>query len=274
MLEIWQYEFMRNAFLASVLGGASCGIIGVWVILMRMPFVSVAMSHAAFAGVIMGLLFNLNPMVMAIIFCLVSAGIIGPIADRAEFEPNVSVGIIFSILLGIAFLGLGLIQGPKTEALNYIWGNILTTSRKDIRFLFAITLAVLIFLILFFKEIKTVLFNREIARASGIPEKIIFYLLLFLAGIVITLNLNIIGGLLIFSLIVNPPSAAYQITYSLKTMFILSAVFGIISCLIGLIFSYLLNLPSGAVIIIASSVIFGISLIFSPKRRVKKYEQA
>lgn len=273
MLEIWRYDFMQNALLASILGGASCGIVGVWVIMMRMPFIGVAMSHAAFAGVIMGLLFHLNPLVMAVIFCLISAGIIGPMADRAEFEPNISIGIVFSVVLGIAFLGMGLIKGPKTEALNYIWGNILTTSRNDIFFLLIITLAVLLFLIFLFKEIRAVLFNREIARALGIPEKTIFYLLLFLSGAVITSSLNTIGGLLIFSLIINPPSAAYQITYNLKTMFILSAIFGIASCLAGLMFSYLLNLPSGAIIIITSSIIFGISLIFSPKRKVKKYEQ-
>ena len=272
MLEIWRYDFMQNALLASVLGGASCGIVGVWVIMMKMPFIGVAMSHAAFAGVIMGLLFHLNPLVMAIIFCLVSAGIIGPIADRAEFEPNISIGIVFSVVLGIAFLGMGLIKGPKTEALNYIWGSILTTSRNDILFLLIITLTVLLFLTFLFKEIQAILFNREVARALGIPEKAIFYLLLFLSGIVITSSLNTIGGLLIFSLIINPPSAAYQITYNLKTMFILSAIFGIAYCLAGLIFSYLLNLPSGAVIIITSSIIFGISLILSPKRKAKKYE--
>jgi len=130
MFEIWHYNFMQNALLASILGGASCGIVGVWVIMMKMPFVGVAMSHAAFAGVIMGLLFHLNPLIMAIIFCMISALIIGPVAERAEFEPNISIGIIFSFVLGIAFLGMGLIKGPKTEALNYIWGNILTIQNR------------------------------------------------------------------------------------------------------------------------------------------------
>ncbi len=270
MGNFWHYGFIQNAILASLLGGASCGVVGVWVMMMKIPFVGVAMSHAAFAGVVMGLLFHLNPLLIAIIFCLVSAGIIGPIADRAELEPNLSVGIVFSAVLGIAFLGLGLIKGPRTEALNYIWGNILTVSEQDILFLWITALFLFLFLIFFFKEIEAILFNREIARASGIPERPIFYLLLFLSGVVIALNLNTIGGLLIFSLIINPPSAAYQLTYNLKFLFLLSAIFGVISCLLGLFFSYLWNLPSGAVIIIVSSIIFGISMVFSPKRKVKK----
>jgi manganese/iron transport system permease protein len=270
MLEILQYSFMQNAIIASLFGGAGCGVIGVWIIMARIPFIGVAMSHAAFAGAIFGLLFGVNPLLMAIIFSVVSSALIGPITERSELEPNVALGIIFSVLLGLAFLGMGLIKGPKTEALNFIWGNILLLSRNDLNLLIVVVLAVFLFLILLFKEIQAVLFNREIARAVGIQDRVIFYAMIFLSGMTVALSLNTIGGLLIFSLIINPPSAAYQITYNLKTMFALSAVFGICSCLLGLLFSYLFNVPSGAVIIIVSSVIFGISFIFSPKRKVKR----
>jgi manganese/iron transport system permease protein len=270
MLEILQYKFMQNAIIASLFGGAGCGIIGVWIIMARIPFVGIAMSHAAFAGAIFGLLFGVNPLLMAIIFSVVSSALIGPITERSELEPNVSLGIIFSLLLGLAFLGMGLIEGPKTEALNFIWGNILLLSGNDLKLLIIVVLAAFVFLILLFKEIQAVLFNREIARAVGIPDRAIFYAMIFLSGMTVALSLNTIGGLLIFSLIINPPSAAHQITYNLKTMFVLSAVFGVCSCLLGLLFSYLFNVPSGAVIIIVSSVIFGISFVFSPKRKVKR----
>ncbi len=269
MLEALQHTFIQRALLASVLGGASCGIVGVWVILMRTPFVGVAMSHAAFAGAIFGLLLGVNPLLTALALCLGSAALIGPLADRAEFDIGVSTGVLFSLVLGLAFLGMGLIRGPKTRALNLIWGNILVLSRQDV-LLLAIVAALLVLLLgLLFKEIQAVLFDREVARASGIRERAIFYLLLVLTGTVVTLNLNTIGGLLIFSLIVNPPSAAYQLTYRLRTMFVLSAGFGVLSCLLGLGFSYVLNVPSGALIIIASSLIFGLALLFSPKRRPK-----
>ncbi len=274
MLEVLQYKFIQNAIIASIFGGAGCGIIGVWIIMARIPFIGIAMSHAAFAGAIFGLLFNVNPLVMAIIFSLVSSALIGPIAERSDLDPNVSLGIIFSLLLGLAFLGMGLLKGPKTEALNFIWGSILLLSRGDLKLLIIIVLTIFLFLIFLFKEIQAILFNREIARAVGIPEKAIFYAMIFLSGMTVALSLNTIGGLLIFSLIINPPSAAYQLTYNLKIMFFLSAIFGVCSCLLGLLFSYIFNVPSGAIIIIVSSIIFGLSFIFSPKRRVKNYESA
>jgi manganese/iron transport system permease protein len=268
MFEILQYHFFQRALLAAVIGGSACGIVGVWVVLMRIPFVGIAMSHAAFAGAIFGLLFHVNPLLMAVVFCLASTALIGPVADRGDFDPNVSIGIIFSAVLGIAFLGMGLLQGPKTEAMNFIWGNILTISSNDVLLLSIIAALVVVVLLLLYKEIKAILFNRELARAVGIPEKMLFYCLLFLCGTTVTFNLNTIGGLLIFSLIVNPPSAAFQLTYNLKTMYVLSIIFAVSSCLLGLVISYLFNVPSGAIIIIVSSCIFGVCLLLSPKKKV------
>jgi manganese/iron transport system permease protein len=255
---------------AAVLGGALCGVVGVWVILMNIPFVGVAMSHAAFAGAVLGLLIGVNPLLSAALACVAASLLIGPVAERADIEPNVSLGIIFSMVLGIAFLAIGLMRGPRTEALSLIWGNILLVSRADLLLMAAALTAVLLFLALFYKETQAVLFNREIARAVGVPERLVFFAMLVLCGLSVTANLNTIGGLLIFSLIVNPPSAAYQLTYRLKTMYLLSALFGVLSCLVGLVVSWLTDAPVGAVIIITSSVVFGVALLLSPKRRRPK----
>jgi manganese/iron transport system permease protein len=261
MWEILSYNYFQNALMGSILAGVGLGIVGVWVVLLRIPFVGVAISHAAFAGSVIGLLFGINPIMMAIFFSLLASILIGPIAERSGLEANVIIAIIFSLVLGIAFLGLGLIQGPKTEAFNLIWGSILTLSRSNIYINAGITFLVILFLLLFGKEIKAVFYNREVAMSSGIPEKFIFYSLLFLSGFVICLNLNTIGGILIFGLLINPPSAARILTQSLSKMYFLSILFGIVSCLAGLLFSYLFGVPAGATIIIISSLIFIISLI-------------
>jgi manganese/iron transport system permease protein len=267
MFEIFSYEFVWRAITASILGGITCGIIGVWVILLNIPFVGIAMSHSAFAGAVFGILFGINPLVCSVVFCSISAVLIGPVADKGDVSVNISIGIIFSFVLGLAFLGIGLIKGPKTEALNFLWGSILTVSYTQIVLLFVTTAIIIAIMVLFYKEIMAVLFSRDIAKASGIPEHIILYALLFLCGITVTFNINSIGGLLIFSLITSAPLAAYQLTYNMKTMYFLSALFAVASCLAGLFVSYWINVPSGAVIVIASSLIFAVSMLFSQKRR-------
>jgi len=271
---IIQYSFMQNAFIAGLLGGVACSMVGVFVVTMRLSFIGVCIAHSAFAGALLGLWLGFNPLVGALLFSLLAAAIIGPLADRGELNPDTAVGVVFSLMLGLAFLFIGLMPGAKTEALNLFWGSILTVGQGDLIFL-AIVAAVVVGLVtIFYKEIQAVICHRDVALAVGIPAAVIFYGLLFLTGATITASLRSIGGLLIYCLILNPAAAAYQLTYSLKRMFLLSAIFGIISCWGGLVASYLLDIPSGASIVVISSIIFGVATALSPKRKVKEWQQS
>lgn len=269
-LSIFSYKFMQNAILAGFLGGVACSLIGVFVVTMNLSFIGVAISHAAFAGALCGAWLGFNPQAGAFLFSLVAAAIVGPLADRGEFNPDTPIGIIFSVMMGLAFMFMGLLPGPKTEALELLWGSILTVSDRDLGLLTMVAGVVLLLVVLFFKEIQAVIFNRQVALAVGIPANLIFYGLLFLTGSVITASLRSIGGLLIFNLILNPAAAAYQLTYSLRAMFALSALFGVLSTWLGLFISCLFNVPSGATIVIVSAAIFILAASFSPKREVKK----
>ena len=269
---IFGYQFMQNAILSAFLGGIACATIGVFVVLMHMPFIGVCMSHAAFAGALLGLWLGFNPLIGAFTFSLLSAAIIGPLADRGEFNPETSVGVIFSLMLGLAFLFMGLMPGTKSGAFELLWGSILTNTRGDIILLGIVTVVVVGLVFIFYKEVQATIFHRDMALAVGIPATFALYGILFLTGATITVSLRSIGGLLIFSLILNPAAAAYQLTYSMKRMFLLSAAFGVLSSWTGLWLSYVFDVPSGATIVVTSSVIFMIAAILSPKRRVKGWQ--
>jgi len=271
-LSILSYQFMQNAFLAAFLGGIACATIGVFVVLMHMPFIGVCMAHAAFAGALLGAWLGFNPLLGAFSMSILSAAIIGPLADRGEMNPETSVGAIFSLMLGLAFLFMGLMPVTKSVALELMWGSILTNTSSDIILLAIVSVIVVGLVSLFYKEIQATVFHRDMALSVGIPASVVFYGILFLTGATITVSLRSIGGLLIFSLILNPAAAAYQFTYSMKRMFFLAAIFGVISGWIGLLFSYFFNIPSGATIVITSSIIFIIAIAFSPKRKVKRWQ--
>ncbi|MEK7353374.1 MAG: metal ABC transporter permease [Chloroflexota bacterium] len=271
-ISIFGYQFMQNAILSALLGGIACAVVGVFVVLLHLPFIGVAMSHAAFAGALLGIWLGFNPLLGAFTFSLLSAAIIGPLADRGQLSPETSLGVIFSFMLGIAFLFLGLMPGTKSAALELLWGSILTNTRGDIVLLAIVAVVVVGLVFAFYKEIQATIFQRSIALAVGLPATLIFYGILFLTGATVTATLRSIGGLLIFSLILNPAAAAYQLTYNLKRMFLLAAVFGVLSGWAGLLFSYLFNIPSGATIVITSSVIFMLAAVFSPKRKVKGWQ--
>ena len=96
---IFGYQFMQNAIFTGILGGIACSIVGVFVVLLHMPFIGVAMSHSAFAGAMLGLWLGFDPLLGAFLMSLLAAAIVGPLADRGELNPETSVGIIFSLII-------------------------------------------------------------------------------------------------------------------------------------------------------------------------------
>lgn len=266
---LWIPEYLWTPILAGLFSGIACSIVGVFIVTMHLSFLGICIAHAAFTGALFSLWVGLPPLFGAVLFSLIASAIVGPLADRGELSPDTSTGIVFSTMLGLAFLFLGLIPGSKASALSLFWGNILTVTKLDIAILAGIALFLLLFFSIFFKEIHAVLCHRQIAVYVGIPATLIYYLLLIATGLTISVSLQTVGGLLIYSLLLNPAAAAHQITYHFKTMLVLSVLFGIFSCWTGIAISYKYNLPTGATIILISSFIFILCTIFSPKRKIK-----
>ncbi len=263
--DFFNFAFFYRALIMSVLGGLSCGIIGVWILLLNIPFIGVTMAHSAFAGAVIGISFGINPVLTGFIFGIISSFIIGPLSDKAKLNNNMIISLIFSFTIGLAFLFIGLQQNSNANILTFIWGSILMTSWTDIYLSVSAVFVLLCFAYLFHKEILAVLFNREIARSCGIAEKQIFYALLIFSSVTVSLNLHAVGGLLIYSLIALPSSTAYQLTNNIKIMYLLSSLFAVISCIAGLLLSTFLNLPVSATIILLSCIMFALSMILSKK---------
>jgi len=267
MSEVWAF---RDIILAAVLGGGACSMIGLYLTNLRAPFLGVCLSHAALAGAIFGSLAGLPALPVAYVSAIVVSILVGNVAERARVDLNISMGILFSLMMGLAFVGIALSPGPRTEALGMIWGSLLFVSPEDILFMGVAFGATLVFSILFAKELKAVLFGRELARASGIREGLVYYLLLLVAGGVVTVNLEAIGGLMLYSLLVTPAATASKLTERFAAAFVLTAVVGIVASLLGLYFSYLLNAPAGASIVVVVSVLFALASAWSALRARSK----
>ena len=264
---IFHYGYLQHAVAAGFFAGIGCALAGAFVITMNLSFLGVCIAHAAFAGAMFSLLIGIPPMAGALIVSLLTAGLIGPVADRGELSVDTSIGILFSAMLGLAFLFAGMLPDSRAEAMALFWGSILTITSGHLAML-ALTAGILLLLIfLFYKEIHAVVCHRSVALAVGIPATLVFYLLLIGVGAAIAVALPSIGGLLVYSLVINPAAAAYQLTYRFSVLLFLSALLGVLSCWIGLALSWTWNLPVGATIVLVSTAIFGFAALFSPKRR-------
>ena len=266
MESFFSYAFLQRGLMMALVGGSVCGAMGVFVVLWRMSLVGMCISHAAFAGALFGLWMGMPPLAGGLVASLGAASFVGPLADRPGFSLDTAIGVIFAVVMSLAMLALGLLPGARTEGLSLIWGSLLTVTASDLWLMGLTGVALSLFVLLFFKEIQAILGQRQAALAAGIPVKSIYYATLMLMGLVMAFALKAIGGLLIFSLIVTPAATALQLTYSLKKMFILSALFGAVASAVGLWLSFYLALPPGAAIVLVAACILCISMIFSPKK--------
>jgi len=171
-------------------------------------------------------------------------------------DANVALAILFNLMLGLTFLGIGLIHGSRSEVLGLLWGSLLFVRTGSVVTITILGLVLVVFVILFNKELKSLLFSRTIASATGVHESFVYCLFLALCGLILAVNLPLVGGLMIFSLITCPAAAAYQICTGHRSVVLAATVFGMASALTGFLVSYYLDLPTGACIVIVSAGIF------------------
>ncbi|HCO96201.1 MAG TPA: cation ABC transporter permease [Phycisphaerales bacterium] len=256
-------SFFFLVILAGAVAGASTGLLGVYVVGMRMPFIGICISHSAMVGIIYSLLLGINPVWGPIIFSTLSSMSLGVVRPgRSRIDANVALAIFFNLMLGLTFLGIGLTQGSRTEVLGLLWGSLLFVRKSSVVVITISGLAFAVFAALFNKELKVLLFSRTIAAATGVHESFVYCIFLGLCGLILAVNLPLVGGLMIFSLITCPAAAAYQICTGHKSVIVAATFFGMASAVIGFLVSYYLNLPTGACIVIISALFFTVSALY------------
>jgi len=270
---IWlEFAIMQRALIACILAGFLMGLIGVFVVRMRLSAIGYSMTHGAFAGAALGVATATNPLVTGLLFASGTAFLIGPIADKARLHADTITSIVFPLNMALAFVFLTLTPevGLSSQVANVLWGSIISITNTDLVYLttlFAATLAIIYFV---WKELFAIMFNRKLAEADGINTKPFIYMIIFLAGVVITFSLKLIGGLLIYALIFNPASTALQFSENMRKVVIASPIIGMSTTVLGLVVSLFFDLPVGSCIVIVSTIVFVIALLLSPKRRRKE----
>ncbi|MBN1329081.1 MAG: metal ABC transporter permease [Candidatus Heimdallarchaeota archaeon] len=269
--QAFQYSFMQRALLASIIIALVCSIIGVFVLLKGMVFLGQAIAHSSFAGATLAILLGVqNPLLIIMGFSILSAVSIGYVNQKRLMRDEVIIGIVFSFFIALAALFIGLKKTYTSDIKSVLFGNLLTVDLEDFILLIIFSTLVLLILFLIKKELYFITFDQDLASIAGIPVISLNYLFLILVSITIAVSLKAIGAILVFTMIVTPAAAAYQWTFKLNRMIILSVVFAVLSSIFGLFISYMLDLASAASIAIIITAIFLISFLFSPKRKSTK----
>ena len=259
MMEVLQYEFMQNALIAGLLASIACGIIGVYVVVKRLVFISGGIAHASFGGIGLGYLLGINPVLGAMFFAIASALGMGLVTKRTKLSEDTAIGIMWATGMALGIIFIGLSPGYTPDLFSYLFGSILTVPTFDLILMLILDVIIIAIVLL-------LSFDEEFSTVAGVPTQRLYLLLLCLIALTVVVLIRVVGIILVIALLTIPAALARQFTHSLKKMMLLSILAGAVFTFSGLWLSYLLNLASGATIILVGGIVLFISFGISRLR--------
>jgi len=260
------YGFMQRALAGGLIIAAACSIVSFFVMVRRLAFVGMGISHAAFGGVSIGIAAGINPILAAALFCsLVSLGI-GYVSRKGRLHEDTAIGIFFVAAMAMGIVLVRVANAYNIDLMSYLFGSILAMTWWDVLTLGIIALFSVAFLILFFKELLFFAFDEETAQASGMPVRFLNYTLLVTMAVLIVVSIKLLGIILVSGLLVIPAATGMQVFRNYRGVIAMSIATSLVSVALGLYISWKFDLASGAAIVLVMFGIFAISFIFSPRR--------
>lgn len=265
MTEILQYEFIRNALLAIILASIACGIVGVYVVIKRIVFISGGIAHASFGGIGLGYFLGINPIWGIIPFGITSALVMGLVSRRTRIPEDTAIGILWALGVSLGIIFIGLSPGYAPDLFSYLFGSILTVTSTDLIVMLILDLMIIKVVFLFYKEFLALSFDDEFATVVGVPTEKLYLLLLCLIALTVVVLMRVVGIILVIALLTIPAAISKQLTANLKKMMFISVLLSAIFGILGLALSYQFNLASGATIVMVSGVGFILSWFYNDK---------
>lgn len=263
--DLMTYGFLQKAFVTSIMVGIICGVIGSFIVLRGMALMGDAISHAVLPGVAISYMLGINYFYGAVVTGVLTALGIGIISQNSRIKNDSSIGLVFSAMFALGIILITVAQSA-TDLTQILFGNVLSVRTSDMVITLIVGAIVLLAVFLFYKELLVSSFDETMAAAYGLKVRLIHYGIMVLLTLVTVASLQTVGVILVVSMLITPAATAYLLTNRLSTMIFLAAFFGAISSILGLYFSFVYNLPSGPIIVLATTAIFILIFLFSPKQ--------
>lgn len=260
LIEPLRYPFMQTGLLAAVLVGATCAVLGVYVVLRSMAFIGDALAHTILPGLVASYLLGLNLLGGAAVAGVGTALGIGWLSRRGTLREDTAIGVVFT---GTFALGIVMMSAANSfrDFTHMLFGNILGITSADLALVSVLALLVLLFLFLFHKELELTSFDPTHAKAIGLDADRVRYGLLVLLSLTVVAGIQAVGVVLISALLITPAAAASLVTNSLPRMMAISATVAVLSGISGLYFSYYFDVASGAAIVLSCTACFGVASV-------------
>ncbi len=253
-ITIFQYSFIQRAIITGIFVALLCSILGLFLVLRRLSLIGDGLAHISFGGVALGLFLGVFPIYIAIPTVIIGALIILALIDKIKIYGDAAIGIIASVGIASGVILASISHGFNLDLLSYLFGNILAISIGEMYLSIALSIIVLVIISLFYYDLFSITFNEEYAKVAGVRVRVINTMLVVLTAITVVLSIRVVGIMLISAFIVLPPVIALQLAKGFKSAIIVSAITSVIAVILGILVSFILNIPTGAMIVIVNFI--------------------
>lgn len=259
--ELIQFQFLQNALIASVLTALVCGLLGAYIVVRRIVFVSGGITHASFAGLGLGVYFGLNPIFMAGVTAVLAALGLTRLGRREyEVREDAAIASIWALGMAVGVLFLTLTPGYTSGLSSYLFGNILLVGAGDLYALSLFSIILLLILMCYYRQILFSMFDADFAQTRRLPARFWNALMLVMVAIGLVLSIRLIGIMLLMSLLTLPQTIMTLFTADFKRIMIGAVLIGLLANLCGLLLSYYwISIPSGVSIVLILFLLLGIA---------------
>ncbi|MCW9139490.1 metal ABC transporter permease [Staphylococcus sp. SUC_1.2] len=273
------FDFMRYSLLSGILIGFIAPLIGAFIVVRRLSLIADALSHVTLGGISFGMfiitlssaLAFINPMWFGIIFAIVGALLIEKLRTSYSNYQEIAIPIIMSAGIALSAIFISLADGFNQEIVGLLFGSISAVNLSDLITITIISIVVLLFILLLYKELFILSFDEEYSKVINIPKWIQF-LFITIVAMVISASMRVVGILLVSALITLPVAIAMRLTKGFKQLIILSIIIGECSVILGLTLAFYINISPGGVIVVLLVLILGITMLLQKTKRTAKKE--
>ena len=268
--ELLGLPFFQRALIGGLLVVVMLSVLSFFVVLRRISFIGVGISHSALGGVALGIALGINVTLATTVFCAAVALLIGFISRKGHVREDTAIGITFSGTMALGLVIMAMSGRYTSNLFSYLFGSILSITEGDIYPIAVYCAATTIMIGLFFKHLLYASFNEEVARATGVPVDFLHYMLLVMISLAVVASIKLVGIILVAALLVLPAATANQIAKTYRRVLALSVISGMVSLIVGLMASYAFDLPSGATIVLCACLLFFLCFALSPRRHGRR----
>jgi zinc transport system permease protein len=272
LMELLGYGFFQRALLGGAVAAVACAAVGVFILLRKEAMVGHGIAHVSFGGVAIGVYMvsvglyvgseDAFPLIIALLVSIVAMLAITSLRRRGIAESDAAIAMVTAMGFSLGIIIISLADGFSVDLFSFLFGNILTITWQELAFTLVLGTVIVVFLVVFYKELLSITFDESAARLSGLPVNGLVIVFDVLVAFTIVMSIKVVGIILVSALLAIPGITAFQLRLSFRGTMVAAVAFGVLAVVLGIFLSAIYEVAASGLIVVASLILLGVAALY------------